>query len=230
MYCQCVSFVLFEKEGFKTKCWLSEYITDTRQVGELRSCCINSTLLLFSTSSLVNRKIASKAKQRKREQYPPPVQEGPWKIRLIWRSFKEHQALQLRRGASEQVKGERLRLHRCEVGALTLSLVLFINLFHPWRASPDPHSSQRQVVAFLPLLILLHHTTCTYLNQVSSGTTKVREPQAQTFSLSFTFTVGGKRYTRPLSFYIHFKKHHPSHAQFLSAFKQRAFISAQKTV
>lgn len=40
---------------------------------------------------------------------------GPWKICLIWRSFKERQALQPGRGASKQVQGEWLRLHHCEV-------------------------------------------------------------------------------------------------------------------
>lgn len=168
---------------------------------------------------------SNQSKEREWEQYPPSFQEGPWKIRLIWRSFKEHQAPQLRRGASEQVKGERLRLHRCEVGALTLSLVLFINLFHPWRASPDPHSSQREVVAFLPLLILRHHTTCTYLNQVSSGATKVREPQAQTFSLSFAFKARGKQHTRPFSFYIHFKRIIlPMHHSFLLLNREHLFL------
>lgn len=40
------------------------------------------------------------------------------------------------------MQGERLELHCCEVDTLPLSLVLFINLFHPRRASSDPHSSR----------------------------------------------------------------------------------------
>lgn len=78
-------------------------------------------------------------------------------------------------GAQEEVRRNWLGLHRSEVAAPKLSLVLFINLFH---ASSDPHSRQRGGVAFLPLLIPLHHTTCTYLNRVSSGAAKVTEPQA----------------------------------------------------
>lgn len=81
------------------------------------------------------------------------------KIRLIWRSLKERQRpLQLRGGAWKQVQRERLRLQRCAGGTPPLSLVLFINLLHPPRASPDPHSSQREAIAFLSLLIPLHHT------------------------------------------------------------------------
>lgn len=40
------------------------------------------------------------------------------------------------------MQGERLELHCCEVDTPPLSLVLFINLFHPRRASSDPHSSR----------------------------------------------------------------------------------------
>lgn len=40
------------------------------------------------------------------------------------------------------MQGERLELHCCEVDTLPLSLALFINLFHPRRASSDPHSSR----------------------------------------------------------------------------------------
>lgn len=98
-------------------------------------------------------------------------QEGPWKIRLIWRSFKEGRAPRLGRGGARKNKceGERLGLRCCVAGTPTLSLVLFINLFHPRRASSDPHSSQREAIAFLSLLIPLHHTSCTYPKPVSTG-------------------------------------------------------------
>lgn len=122
---------------------------------------------------------------REREQYPPCFQE---KIRLIWRSLKERQPLLLRRGASKQVQGERLRLQRCAVGTLPLSLVLFINLFHPWRASSDPHSSQREAIAFLSLLIPLHHTYCAYLSPVSTRAQRSKN-HWETFSFSFTVKV-----------------------------------------
>lgn len=52
----------------------------------------------------------------------------------------------------KQVQGERLGLHRCEIGTSTLSPMLFINLHHPLRSCSDPHSSSREEVAFLSLL------------------------------------------------------------------------------
>lgn len=122
--------------------------------------CTRCDPLLF-LQSVRGQPDSVKSRGREREQYPPCFQE---KIRLIWRSLKERQPLLLRRGASKQVQGERLRLQRCAVGTLPLSLVLFINLFHPWRASSDPHSSQREAIAFLSLLIPLHHTYCAYLS------------------------------------------------------------------
>lgn len=127
-------------------------------------------------------------KPREGERTMPPMFSG--KRRLIWRSLKKRQPRRLRRGVSKQVQGERLRLQRCAVGTPALSLVLFINLFHPQRASSDPHSGQREAIAFLSLLIPLHHTYCAYLSPVS---TRAQMPKNHWETFSFSFTVKVKR-------------------------------------
>lgn len=125
-------------------------------------------------------------KPREAERTIPTMLSG--KIRLIWRSLKERQPLLLRRGASKQVQAERLRLQRGAVGTLALSLVLFINLLHPRRASSDPHSSQREAIALLSLLIPLHHTYRAYLSPVSTRAQRSKN-HWETFSFSFTVKV-----------------------------------------
>lgn len=156
-----------------------------------------------------------KSRESEQEQGPPSFQEGPWrvwgpwKIRLIWRSFKEREAVLLRRGASEQVQGERLGLHHCEIGAPTLSLVLFINLPHPLRASSDPHSSQREGGreggGGLPFFHYWYHCIIQPALTWTKSAEELQRSQnhRQTFSLSFTFTAKGKWTRTPTYTHTH---------------------------
>lgn len=119
--CVCVSF----PHIIVHLLWLHQ----RRNRSKNRSLLLNqfySSAVFYSFFHQENNKRKKKSRQREWEQDPPSFQERPrrvWglgKIRLIWRSFKERQAVQLRRGASEQVQGEQLGLHRCEVVAPTL--------------------------------------------------------------------------------------------------------------
>lgn len=157
--------------------------------------CTFSHLLLFLQPT-GGQQGKEKKKTRKGERSTHCVsRKNKANLKVIERAVAEAAQWGVEVGGGEgwkQVQGERFRLQRCAVGTPPLSLVLFINLFHPPRASSDPHSSQREAIAFRSLLIPLPHTYCAHLYEAQSA----REQKGQRTTgrlFVFSFRVKVKR-------------------------------------
>lgn len=139
---------------------MSDYVWD-KSLG--RCCTICDPRSFFAV-----RRWATEQWKKKggREKCPPCFQK---KNKANLKVIERAAAAAAQEGAWKQVQRERFRLQRRSVGTLPLSLVLFINLFHPPRASSDPHSGQREARAFLPLLIPQRHTYCAHLYEAQSA-------------------------------------------------------------